>query len=180
MYIPSTIMFFRSIHFLKFRGELFNLIHFITKPTRLNNESFHALSQKSHVMLKLFKSSFFFVKGRNLIIISEYILHIVVKCSMEKNWFYKLGHERVNKRVHFIMTIIKLFSKITFFTAYLLKFKPQNKPDYCFCLVPRYINLGRKNSIKVTLFFAWNSYQPPGFLFGLKIPKESMKKILKT
>ena len=159
---------FQIYPFCEIQGELFNLIHFITKHTRLKNESFHALSQKSHVMLKLFKSSFF-VKGRSLIIIilySTYKLHIVVKCSMEKNWFYNLGHVRVNKRVHFIMTIIKLFSKITFFTTYLLKFKPQNKPDYCFCLVPRYINLGRKNSIKVTLFFAWNSYQPPGSLFG--------------
>ena len=76
-YVFQNMVNLQSIHFMKFRGELFNLIHFITKPTRLNNESFHALSQKSHVMLKLFKSSFF-VKGRNLIIIILYSTYFIL------------------------------------------------------------------------------------------------------
>ena len=126
-----------------------------------------------------YSNPLFLLKAEILLLWSIHISYCSKVFNGKKNWFYNLGHVRVNKRVHFIMTIIKLFSKITFFTTYLLKFKPQNKPDYCFCLVPRYINLGRKNSIKVTLFFAWNSYQSLGSLFGLKIPKESMKKILK-
>ena len=57
-----------SFNLMILRWKLFNLIHFITKPTRLNNESFHALSQKSHVMLKLFKSSFFLLKAEILLL----------------------------------------------------------------------------------------------------------------